>query len=149
MSKIKIFGMGGLDENGKNTYIVEVDNKIFIFDAGLKYASDSNFGIDYIIPDYKYLVDNRKRIVGVFVTHAHPESYGGVSDLIKNIPEIKVYGLKYTILIIAHRLSTVINSDKIYVINKGTVEGVGTHKELLKTCKTYADLYKNEDNKSK
>ena len=54
---------------------------------------------------------------------------------------------KYTILIIAHRLSTVINSDKIYVINKGTVAGVGTHKELLKTCKTYADLYKNEDNK--
>lgn len=56
---------------------------------------------------------------------------------------------KYTILIIAHRLSTVINSDKIYVINKGTVEGVGTHKELLKTCKIYADLYKNEDNKTK
>lgn len=56
---------------------------------------------------------------------------------------------KYTILIIAHRLSTVINSDKMYVINKGTVEGVGTHKELLKTCKIYADLYKNEDNKSK
>ena len=56
---------------------------------------------------------------------------------------------KYTILIIVHRLSTVINSDKIYVINKGTVEGVGTHKELLKTCKIYADLYKNEDNKSK
>lgn len=56
---------------------------------------------------------------------------------------------KYTILIIAHRLSTIINSDKIYVINKGTVEGVGTHKELLKTCKIYADLYKNEDNKSK
>ena len=56
---------------------------------------------------------------------------------------------KYTILIIAHRLSTVINSDKIYVINKGTVEVVCTHKELLKTCKIYADLYKNEDNKSK
>ena len=55
---------------------------------------------------------------------------------------------KYTILIIAHRLSTVINSDKIYVINKGTVEGAGTHKELLKTCKIYADLYKNEDNKN-
>lgn len=97
MSKIKIFGMGGLDENGKNTYIVEVDKKIFIFDAGLKYANDSNFGIDYILPDYKYLIDNRKRIAGVFITHAHPESYGGVSDLIQNIPEIKVYALKYTI----------------------------------------------------
>lgn len=60
----------------------------------------------------------------------------------KNPKAIENLKGKYTILIIAHRLSTVINSDKIYVINKGTVEGVGTHKELLKTCKIYADLYK-------
>ena len=55
MSKIKIFGMGGLNENGKNTYIVEVDDKIFVFDAGLKYANDTMYGIDYIIPDYDYI----------------------------------------------------------------------------------------------
>lgn len=54
---------------------------------------------------------------------------------------------KYTILIIAHRLSTVINTNKIYVINKGTVEAVGTHQELLKTSKTYKKLYRKEDNK--
>ena len=88
MSKIKIFGMGGLDENGKNTYVVEVNNKIFVFDAGLKYATDNIFGIDYIIPDYSYLIDNKDRIEGVFITHAHPESYGGVSDLIRLIPSI-------------------------------------------------------------
>ena len=58
MSKIKIFGMGGLNENGKNTYIVEVDDKIFVFDAGLKYANDTMYGIDYIIPDYDYLEKN-------------------------------------------------------------------------------------------
>ena len=69
-----------------------------------------------------------------------------IDEIVEAIENLKG---KYTILIIAHRLSTVINSDKIYVINKGTVEGVGTHKELLKTCKIYADLYKNEDNKSK
>ena len=72
MSKIKIFSLGGLNENGKNTYIVEIDEKIFILDAGLKYANDSMYGIDYIIPDYDYLVKNKKRIVGVFLTHAHP-----------------------------------------------------------------------------
>jgi ribonuclease J len=96
MSKIKIFGMGGLDENGKNTYVVEVDDQIFVLDAGLKYATDTMFGIDYIIPDYSYLSDNKDKIVGVFITHAHPESYGGVSDLIKQIPEIKIYATKYT-----------------------------------------------------
>lgn len=96
MSKIKIFGMGGLDENGKNTYVIEVDNNIFVFDAGLKYATDTMFGIDYIIPDYKYLVENKDKIKGVFITHAHPESYGGVSDLIRLIPEIKIYATNYT-----------------------------------------------------
>lgn len=97
MSKIKIFGLGGLDENGKNTYVVDIDNRLFILDAGLKYANDSNFGIDYIIPDYSFFKENRKRIEGVFITHAHPESYGGVADLINIIPEIKIYATKYTI----------------------------------------------------
>ena len=97
MSKIKIFGMGGLDENGKNTYCLEIDDRIFILDAGLKYANDSNFGIDYIIPDYKYFKENQNRIEGVFITHAHPESYGGVADLINIIPDIKIYATKYTI----------------------------------------------------
>ncbi len=96
MSKINIFGMGGLNENGKNTYIIEIDEDIFVLDAGLKFANDSMFGIDYIIPDYDYLVKNRKRIKGVFITHAHPESYGGVKDLVRLIPEIRIYATKYT-----------------------------------------------------
>ena len=96
MSKIKIFGMGGLDENGKNTYVVEVNNKIFVFDAGLKYATDNIFGIDYIIPDYSYLIDNKDRIEGVFITHAHPENMGGIKDLSELLPEVKIYCTKYT-----------------------------------------------------
>ena len=76
MSKIKIFGLGGLNEMGKNTYVVEIDGKIFIMDAGIKYANDSMYGIDYILPNYKYLEDNKERIVGVFLTHAHQEKYG-------------------------------------------------------------------------
>ena len=97
MSKIKIFSLGGLNENGKNTYVIDVDSQLFIFDAGLKYATDSNFGIDYIIPDYSFLKQNKHRIEGVFITHAHPESYGGISDLVKIIPDIKIYATKYTV----------------------------------------------------
>ncbi len=96
MNKIKILSLGGLNENGKNTYVIEIDNKIFIMDAGLKYANDSMLGIDYIIPDYNYLIQNKKKIVGVFLTHAHPENIGGIKDLCELIPEIKVYCTKYT-----------------------------------------------------
>ena len=62
MSKIKIFALGGLNEDGKNMYVVNVDKDIFIFDAGLKYPKDRLLGIDYIIPDYTYLKENIKRI---------------------------------------------------------------------------------------
>ena len=74
MSKIKIFSLGGLDESGKNTYCIEVDKDLFVFDCGLKYATGTSFGIDYIIPDYDYLEKNKKRIKGVFLTHGHYEN---------------------------------------------------------------------------
>lgn len=96
MSKIKMFALGGLNESGKNTYVIEIDNKIFIFDCGLKYATDSMYGIDYIIPNYQYLIDNKDRIVGVFLTHAHLENMGGIFDLVREIPKIKVYATNYT-----------------------------------------------------
>lgn len=96
MSKIKIFSMGGLDENGKNLYVVEVDNDIFVFDCGLKYASGNLFGIDYIIPEFSYLVENKKRIKGVFLTHSHYENFGGVSDLVREIPDLNIYATKFT-----------------------------------------------------
>ncbi len=96
MSKIKIFSLGGLDESGKNSYVIEIDKDIYIFDCGLKYATNNMFGIDYIIPDFDYLVKNRKRIKGVFLTHGHYENMGSTSDLVKSIPEIKIFATKYT-----------------------------------------------------
>lgn len=96
MSKIKIFGLGGLNENGKNTYVVECNDQIFVFDCGIKYATDSMYGIDYIIPNYNYLLENKDRIVGIFITHAHQENMGGVLDLVRIIPDVKVFATKYT-----------------------------------------------------
>ena len=96
LSKIKIFGLGGLSESGKNSYVVEVDDEIYVFDAGIKFASGNLLGIDYIMPDFKYLVKNRKRIKGLFITHGHKENMGAVADLLKDILELKVYATKFT-----------------------------------------------------
>ena len=96
MDKIRIFSLGGLDEMGKNTYVVEVDDDIFVFDCGVKYAEGLMYGIDYIIPDYDYLVKNKKRIKGVFITHGHYENMGAASDLLKTVPGIKFYATHYT-----------------------------------------------------
>lgn len=100
MSKIKIFSLGGLNENGKNMYIVEVDKKIFVFDAGLKYDNDINLGIDYIIPNYDYLIKNKKNVVGIFLTHGHESHIGAVPDILKTLPNIPIYGTKLTLEIL-------------------------------------------------
>lgn len=96
MSKIKIFGLGGLAENGKNCYVIEVDNDIFVFDCGLKYANSNLLGIDYIMPDFNYLFKNRKRIKGIFITHGHSENMGSIADLSKDLPKVKIYATKFT-----------------------------------------------------
>ena len=97
MSKIRIFGLGGLNENGKNLYVVEVDKKIFVFDAGLKYDNDHNLGIDYIIPNFDYLVKNSKNIVGIFLSHGHEANMGAVTDILRVLPKTKVFGAKLTL----------------------------------------------------
>ena len=104
MSKIKIFGLGGLNEVGKNMYIVEVDNDIFVFDAGLKYADDKMLGVDYIIPNYDYLKENKTRIKGVFITHGHDAQMGALSDILLDIKNLKIYGAPFTLDVIRNQL---------------------------------------------
>lgn len=96
MEKIRIFGLGGLDEMGKNTYVFEINDAIFVFDCGLKYAENNMYGIDYIIPDYEYLIKNKTKIKGVFITHGHYENMGAAADLARIIPGIKFYATHYT-----------------------------------------------------
>ncbi len=97
MSKIKVFSLGGLNENGKNLYIVEVDKDIFVFDAGLKYDNDHNLGVDYIIPNIDYLMKNKKKIKGIFLTHGHESHIGAVPDILEMLPDVNIYGTKLTL----------------------------------------------------
>lgn len=106
MSKIKIFGLGGLNEVGKNMYVVEVDKDIFILDAGLKYADDKMLGVDYIIPNYNYLKENTNRIQGIFITHGHDEQMGALCDILKELPNLKIYATRFTLEIIKEELES-------------------------------------------
>ena len=105
MSKIKIFSLGGLNENGKNMYVINVDKDIFVFDAGLKYDNDSNLGIDYIIPNYDYLIKNIKNVKGIFLTHGHEGNMGAIPDILEQLPEVPVYGTKLTLEIVKNDLT--------------------------------------------
>lgn len=105
MAKIKIFALGGLNEIGKNMYVIDIDNNIFIFDAGLKYADDSMLGVDYIIPKYDYLVQNKKKIKGIFITHGHDEQMGALPDILPALENVPVYATKFTMEIIKRELA--------------------------------------------
>ena len=100
MSKIDIMSLGGLNENGKNLYTVSIDNKILIFDCGMKYAPDKMYGVDYVIPDFEWLIERKKDIVGIFISHPHHENMGALTDLIKVLPDLNVYASVYTSKII-------------------------------------------------
>lgn len=104
MSKIQIFGLGGLNENGKNMYVVDVDDSIFVFDAGLKHEEGTSLGIDYIIPNFDYLINNKERIKGIFLTHGHSENMGATADIIEKLPEVPVYATKLTMAILKQDL---------------------------------------------
>jgi len=102
--KIKVFALGGLDENGKNLYIVEVNEKIFILDAGLKYPTEELLGVDAVIPDFAYLKENTSRIQGIFLSHGHEEHIGAIPQLL-SLMSVPVYGTRLTMSLVEDALS--------------------------------------------
>ncbi len=90
MSKVRFFALGGLSEDGKNMYVVENNDEIFIIDCGMKYPSNEQLGIEMIIPDFSYLKENKDRIRGLFLTHGHDDVMGAMTQLLKEI-RVPVY----------------------------------------------------------
>ena len=96
MSDIKIISLGGVRENAKNMYAVEVDDEIFILDCGLKYPENELLGIDFVIPDFSYLRENSRKIVGVFLTHGHADAIGALPYFVSEF-DVPVFGSELTI----------------------------------------------------
>lgn len=104
MSNIRIVALGGLDENGKNLYCLEIDDRILIVNAGLKYPEDNQFGVEVIVPDFSYLKENKDRIAAVVITHAHDDMMNGLPYLLREI-DVPVYGPKMCECVLKHLMS--------------------------------------------
>lgn len=96
MSKIRIIPFGGVRENGKNMYVVEVDELIFVLDCGLQYPENELLGIDVVIPDFTYLIENRHRIAGIFLSHGHEDAVGALPYFLEHV-DAPVFGTELTI----------------------------------------------------
>lgn len=90
MDQVRIFALGGLDENGKNMFAVEVNEAIILIEAGLKFPDSEQLGVEFIIPDFTYLVENKERIKGIFITHGHDDVIGALPYFLKQI-KVPVY----------------------------------------------------------
>ena len=96
MSNISLTTLGGVRENGKNMYIAEIGESIFVLNVGLKYPENEQLGVDVVIPKMDYLFENSDRIAGVFLTHGHADAIGALPYLLAEA-KVPVFGSELTI----------------------------------------------------
>ena len=140
--KIKIMILGGARENGKNMYAVQVEDEIFIMDAGLKYPDSSLLGIDVVIPDLQFFQDYADKIAGIFLTHGHADSIGALPYILRN-HDIPVFGSKLTIelaKIAVQRENRRRKNDLFHVIDADTeIEFKNANVSFFKTTHSIPD----------
>jgi len=103
--EIGFFALGGLGEVGKNMYVFDIENQLFIVDAGILFPDEHLLGIDYVIPDVSYLIEHQERIVGLFITHGHEDHIGSVPYLLKLVTIPKIYASGIAVDFIEHKLN--------------------------------------------
>ena len=140
--KLKIIPIGGLHEIGKNMTLLEYGDDILIIDCGMSFPDDQMLGIDVVIPNFNYIIENSDRIKGLIVTHAHEDHIGAIPYLLGKV-RVPVYGSRLTIGFIKRKLEEhKIKKTKLVEIAPGDEVKIGCFKvEAIHTTHSVADSF--------
>lgn len=128
--KVKIFALGGLDEDGKNCTVVEVNDEIYVVGCGIKYPDKTMPGIDFVIPNFSYLQENKKRVKAYLLPHGHDDEVGALAYIYKDVPA-PIYGSKVTTEMFKNFAKHVGNGDvkfDFHVVNPSCTFYIGKRK---------------------
>lgn len=128
MDKIRVLALGGLDEDGRNMTVFEINEDIYVVDAGVRYPQTELLGVEVLIPDMKYLVENKGRVRAIIITHGHDDTMGALPYLIKEI-NVPVYTTPLNALMIERELKQhQIRNAKIFKIHRNTSFKIGSRR---------------------
>ncbi|MCQ2373964.1 MAG: ribonuclease J [Phascolarctobacterium sp.] len=125
-NKVQIIPLGGLGEIGKNMTVFRYGDDIILIDAGLMFPEDDMLGIDLVIPDFTYLVENKEKVRGIFLTHGHEDHIGALPYVLKQL-DVPVYGTALTLGILKGRLEeNGVSCNDMHVVRPGDKVEVGS-----------------------
>lgn len=126
-SGIKLSFLGGVGEVGKNMMVLEYNNEMLVIDSGMAFPSDDMPGIDVVLPDTTYLVNNRQKIKGILITHGHEDHIGALPYVLQDLPGVPVFASKLSVALIENKLKEHRNVKcKPNVVKAGQVVKIGS-----------------------
>ena len=121
-----VYALGGLNEIGKNTYVIEHDNEIIIIDAGVMFPEENLLGVDYVIPDYTHLVKNNKKIKALIITHGHEDHIGGIPFLLQKVNIPVIYASRFAKAQIGRKLEERRMKNRVKIVEIDSTSKVET-----------------------
>ncbi|MFW6022455.1 MAG: ribonuclease J [Halanaerobiaceae bacterium] len=141
IKEVTVTPLGGVGEIGKNMMVVEVEDEIIIIDAGVMFPEDNLLGIDLVIPDFTYVLENRDKVKGIVLTHGHEDHIGALPYLLKEL-NVPIYGTRLTLGLLEGKLKEhrLVKRSRLKVVNPGRSIELGSFKvDFIRVNHSIAD----------